>query len=219
MLSFVCMDKLKNDIEKIRNYITDLFKDENTGHDITHLENVLQYATQIQATEGGNLYVISISALLHDIHRLMSNNSNYITPQMSLPQVKEIMDMFNIDFKNEILYCIEHHEKKGGKEKFTLETLILQDADVLDALGERGLARTLKYCKTRDIPLVNFDYPLDTNEYVANTNPISTCHYVFRNLIPECENLNTPTAQKIAGEYAEIFRNFIKKHYTEEDIK
>ncbi len=179
----------------------------------------LQYATQIQVPEGGNLYVISISALLHDIHRLMSSRNNYITPKMSLPKVKEILDLFNIDYKNEILYCIEHHEKKGSREKFTLETLILQDADVLDALGQRGLERTLKYCKTHGIPLVNFNYSLDTPEYVANTNPISTCHYVYRNLIPECENLNTTTAQKMADESAEIFRNFLKEHYIKEKIK
>ncbi len=34
------MNKLQNDLNKIRNYIIDLFKDENTGHDILHLENV-----------------------------------------------------------------------------------------------------------------------------------------------------------------------------------
>ena len=65
--------KILNDL---RQKLNSLFKEENTGHDISHLERVLANALEIQKKEGGDLYVIAVSALIHDIHRLMSIKFN-----------------------------------------------------------------------------------------------------------------------------------------------
>ncbi len=207
------MEKLEKDLNALKQHITKLFENENSGHDITHLENVLEFAKTLQKKEGGDLYVICLSALLHDIHRLLSTTNHYVTPKESLPAIKQILDDFDIDKKQEILFCIEHHEEKQSSKSFNIETLILQDADALDALGHRGLERTIKYCKTHKIPTTNFDFDLDCEEYIPDINPISTCHYVYRTLIPQCENLNTKTAQQLASKSSKIFKDFIDEQY------
>lgn len=46
---------------------------EISGHDIQHLNRVLDNAMRIQEVEGGDLYVVSVSTLVHDFHKLMSN--------------------------------------------------------------------------------------------------------------------------------------------------
>ena len=202
------------DIALLKERVKELFKNESSGHDIEHLENVLNYALQIQKTEGGDEIVIIYSAYLHDIHRLMANNTDgkYVTPKESLPIIYNIL----LDLKVEnnkierILKCIENHEEKDGKNGFDLETQILQDADVLDAVGKRGLERTLKYCKTYKIPLTNFDFELDCKDYVPNTNPISTCHYVYRTMIPQGNNLNTKTGKIMAKDNIKELYKFMR---------
>ena len=109
-----------------------------------------------------------------------------------------------------ILKCVENHEEKGKGNAFDLETQILQDADVLDAVGKRGLERTLKYCNTYKIPLTNFNFELDCKEYIPDINPISTCHYVYRTMIPQGKSLNTKTGQKMANDNIQVLYKFLE---------
>jgi hypothetical protein len=64
-------------LDELKNELYQMFNDENTGHDISHLIRVLDYALDIQKFEGGDIYVVAISALVHDLHRLMSNKCGY----------------------------------------------------------------------------------------------------------------------------------------------
>ena len=85
---------MKNtDVDLLKEKVKELFKNESSGHDIEHLENVLNYALQIQKIEGGDKIIITYSAYLHDIHRLMANNLNgkYVTPKESLPIIYNIL--------------------------------------------------------------------------------------------------------------------------------
>lgn len=207
------MNKLERDLERLRLKINNDFQNEQTGHDVVHLENVLDYARRINIEEKADEYVIAVSALLHDIHRLMSTKEHYVTPKESLEVVEEILRKNNIDKIPEILYCIENHEDKQNSHLYNLETQILQDADALDAIGQRGLDRTLQYCKVRNIPVTNFEHPLDDKDYVPNINPISTCHFIYRTMIPNGKNLNTSAARKIAESEIAILERFIIEQY------
>lgn len=206
---------LNENMTLLREKVKGLFKNESSGHDIEHLENVLNNALQIQKVEGGDKEVIIYSAYLHDVHRLMANKTNgkYVTPKESIPIVYNILLNLNIE-KNKIeriLKCIEHHEEKDKKNEFDLETQILQDADVLDAVGKRGLERTLKYCQTYKIPLTNFNFELDCQEYIPDINPISTCHYIYRTMIPQGNNLNTKTGKQMAKDNIQELYKFIEE--------
>ena len=204
--------------KRVKQKIYQLFKEEKSGHDINHLERVLKNAIKIQKEEGGDLFVIEVSALLHDIHRLMSNQQKrYVPPEESLGVVEQILADCDIDYNKQIkiLDIIKNHENKQNKN-FSLETLIIQDADALDAIGEIGLERTLKYCKFHNIPITDNSKSLDCDEYIPDINPISTCHYIYRTMIPNAKNLYTKTAQILAKEEIEILEEFIKNNYKRE---
>ena len=201
---------LKELKEKLRN----LFKEESTGHDISHLERVLSNALELQKHEGGDLYVVAVAALTHDIHRLISNQCGYfVSAEKSLDEVKKLLLSCSVDLTklDLILEVVKNHDNKDNKN-FCLETLIIQDADVLDAIGEIGLQRTLKYCNTHKIPLSS-DKSLDCADYIADINPISTCHYVYRTMIPNAKNLYTKTARKMAKDKIKMLEDFVKVHY------
>ncbi|MBQ3494765.1 MAG: HD domain-containing protein [Clostridia bacterium] len=205
---------MKQIITNLNQKLTDLFQYENTGHDITHLNRVFENAIKIQKNEGGDLYVIAIAALIHDLHRLMSNQQNhYVKPEDGLYLAKQILLDCNIDIDKmeHILEVVKNHDNKKNKN-FSLETLIIQDADALDAVGEIGLQRTLTYCKTHNIP-INSPKPLDSCEYIADINPISTCHYIYRTMIPNANNLYTKTAKEMAKNKIKILEDFISENY------
>ena len=54
-------------IDAVVAHIKQEFSGEATGHDWYHIERVWKNAKQIQAKEGGDLFVIELGALLHDI--------------------------------------------------------------------------------------------------------------------------------------------------------
>ena len=201
-------------IKNLKKELKKLFEIENTGHDYSHLERVFNNALKIQEAEGGDLYVVAVAALVHDIHRLMAVKlGHYVEPEDSVDYAKEILLECGVDLNklDQILDIVKNHDNKKDKN-FPLETLIIQDADELDAIGEIGIKRTLKYCKTHNIP-TSANVPLDCEEYIPDLNPISTCHYVYRTMIPNAKKLYTKTAKKLAENKIKILEDFIKKNY------
>lgn len=202
-------------IEKLKSKLKDLFKGENTGHDISHLERVLENAIEIQREEGGDLYVVMVSALVHDVHRLMSGEKKrHVFPEESLDVVKSLLLECNVDLSklDSILEVVRYHDDKDNKN-VSFETLIVQDADALDAIGEIGLERTLKYCKAHNIPLTNKDFSLDCKEYIPDINPISTCHYIYRTMIPNAKKIYTNKAKELSKDKIKILEDFVENNY------
>lgn len=192
-----------------------LYDNENTGHDFSHIERVLNFARIIQKKEGGDEFVIYISCLFHDVHRIMSNREGrFVSAKESIPEVKTILKEFDLkeDVLNKILYVIEHHDDKFSDDNMILELKIIQDADILDALGKVGLERTLKYCKNKNIPLTNEKYPLDSSEYIPDINPISTSHYVYRTMIPQSKVLHTNTGKELGKDEVKVLEDFLKNN-------
>lgn len=54
---------LEEYIEKLKPFVMKLFKNDSSGHDISHLERVMKLALHIQEIEGGDRVIIGISAL------------------------------------------------------------------------------------------------------------------------------------------------------------
>lgn len=201
-------------INKVKKVIKKEFKGENSGHDYKHLSRVYKYALKIQKREGGDRYVIGVSALVHDVHRIIANRENrFVPPKESLKEVEEILIKSNVvnNKISSILRVVEFHDDKGSEKEFDLETKIIQDADVLDAVGKRGLKRTLTYCKSRGIPVVNKEYPLDCKEYIPDVNPISTCHYIYRTMIPNGKGVHTSSARKMISSKIKVLEKFVSK--------
>lgn len=113
-------------IEKLKAKLNKLFKHDRTGHDILHLERVYENALKIQKEEGGDLYIISVSSLIHDIHRLMSTQQKrYVSPKESLETAKKLLidcdvDNVKIDQILEVVKSMKIREIKMFQKKHSL---------------------------------------------------------------------------------------------------
>lgn len=199
---------LEKYIEELKPIVIELFKKDSSGHDISHLERVMKLALHIQETEGGDRLIIGISAFLHDIHRIMQNETGkFVSPKDSIIDLTE-------EQVNRICYCIEYHEEYNwnGCNIEDLNTLILQDADNLDAIGAIGIGRTFSYMAVHNMPMYNEEIPLNnTEDYVENKVVVdpSTIHHFYHKLFKISNNMNTVTGKRIAQERTDFMKSFV----------
>lgn len=194
-----------------------IYKNEQTGHDFSHIKRCLKNAKKIQKTEGGDKNVIMIAVLFHDIHRVLSTKEKYVSAQESIPYIKNILtedNLIHIDdgTLKKILYVIKEHDNKNFDATIPTELIVLQDADILDALGKIGLKRTKTYCINRKIPFYDGRYPLDIEDYMPNIKPYSTTHYVYRTMLPEMRFIKSRTGKKLAKKQGRVLQKFIDKN-------
>lgn len=212
---------LESYIERLKPYVLEMFKNDSSGHDITHLERTMNTALYLQKREGGDIIIIGISAFLHDIHRIMQNESGkFVSPKDSLNTVRNILS--NIELTDEqvdkICYCIEHHEiyNWNGNNVEDLNTLILQDADNLDAIGAIGIGRTFSYGGSNNMPMYDESIPINSEENFSNgKNSPSTLHHFYYKLFKLGENMNTVTAKELARKRIEFMKDFVREFLNE----
>ncbi len=213
------MEKIIKQLEK---EVKGLFLNDSSGHDFYHLKRVLNIAKSLQQKEGGDRIVIAVSAFLHDLHRLIQNETGrFCSPKDSLPKVKLILDKIQLSFeqKNQILHCIEYHEEYGfskkGKTVSDIETLIVQDADNLDAIGAIGIARTFSYGGAHGVNMWNPEKSFRRKYYDENKKDVSVIHHFYSKLLKLKGNMNTKTAKKMAGARQRYMETFLAEFFDE----
>ena len=136
--------------------------------------------------------------------------------------MREILERANVpaDKIPAILRCIEFHEEypfsAGGNPVEDIETLILQDADNLDAIGAVGIARTFAFDGERGLPIwlpeIPFQGDDDFNEAVDNP---SMLHHFYEKLLRLAAAMNTETAKLIAQGRHQFMEAFLKQFFAE----
>jgi len=211
-------------VEKLEKELKQLFQSESSGHDIHHLKRTMNLSLKIQESEGGDRLVVGVSSLLHDIHRIIEKETGvYCTPKQSLTKIKEIIEKSEIELSAEqiskILHCIEFHEEynfsTAGKTVNDLETLILQDADNLEASGAIGIGRTFAFGGAHSATMWDPEVPLGRNIYNDSINDTSTINHFYSKLLKLKDNMNTLTAKEMANERHKFMELFLKEFFDE----
>ena len=204
--------------------VKEIFAEDSSGHDISHLERTMNNALFLQKHEGGDELVIGVAAFLHDVHRVLQNkNGKYCTPKESLPIIEELLSSvdFPIDKREKVLHAIEYHEIYNWhsleNQVSDIETLILQDADNLDAIGAIGIARAFAYSGAHRVVMYDQDVPLNTNnDYLEEKgDDESTIHHFYHKLFKLGENMNTKTARILADEKTDFMKKYIDEFMKE----
>lgn len=186
-------------IQNAIDYIKDLFREDCSGHDSYHSIRVYNNATKIAEKEGGNLLLIKLAALLHDVddRKLFPNSENHENARKFLHQ-----NSLDHDSINEICEIIKSvsYSSNGSSAPESIEGRIVQDADRLDALGAIGIARTFAYGGHKGRPIYDPDEkPIDnmtTEEYKNHTS--NSLNHFYEKLLKLKDLMNTETARSMA---------------------
>jgi len=179
-------------IDAAVDYVYSLFRDNADGHDAAHTLRVYQNAMLIAQQEPDcDLEILALSALLHDAddHKLFhtENNANarYFLTQHDIEtdKIERICKAINaVSFS-----------QNRGKRPDSLEGMIVQDADRLDAIGAIGIARTFAFGGEHGRPLEE------------------TLQHFHDKLLLLKDEMNTETAKKIAESRHLFMVNFLQE--------
>lgn len=213
------MDKIEI-INKTIRFVKEKLSGDSSGHDWWHIYRVWNMSKKLHETEGGNLYVIEMAALLHDIADWKFNN----TEEEGILLIQKWLNQMNVDQNSEqrIIEIIKNISFKGAgvKDKMeSIEGIIVQDADRLDAIGAIGIARTFafggKFGNPMHDPESNAQMHQSFEEYKKSKG--TTINHFYEKLLLLKDRMNTKTAKKIALERHQYMENFLKQFYDEWD--
>ncbi len=106
-----------------------------------HTLRVLSTAREIGLTEGANMEVLEIAALLHDVAKLDPRSDEIHHAVLGSQIAEEFLHKLNIPEQQlgMIVEAIRFHSLDTNQDDLGLETLVLKDADRLDEVGALGI--------------------------------------------------------------------------------
>ena len=208
-------------IEQVKPFLIKLFEDDSSGHDYWHLERTKNLALTLQEKEGGDRIVVGLAAYLHDIHRIMQNEmGRFVEPKESIPKVREILAHTDLDKEtvDKICFVVENHEIYSwhGNNVDDINTLIVQDADNLDASGAIGIGRCFSYGGSNKMPMYDPSVPIKEDyDFSENKNDPSSIHHFYHKLMKLEETMNTDKAKEMAKSRVQFIRDFAEEFLDE----
>ena len=208
-------------INRTVDFVKHTLKDAEGGHDWFHIQRVFNNAKLIVKTESADEFIVSLSALLHDIaDSKFHDGDETIGPK----KATEFLMSQNIDsiVIEHVVQIIKNISFKGGNIDRTFsskELDIVQDADRLDAIGAIGIARCFNYggFKNREIfnPKIQPKLNMTKEEY-KNSNTPSINHF-YEKLLLLKDRMNTATGERVAIERHKFMEKYLRQFYAEWD--
>lgn len=197
---------------------------EGGGHGLAHHRRVARIADRIAAAEDADRVVVAGAALVHDVHRAMGPDDEYVHPRESLPVVGEILR--DAGFPGRALDGVEHAVAVHDEYPFepnpaaveTLEAAILQDADNVDAIGAVGVARCFAHAGQHGSRLYDPEYDpafdLAGEDYHKDGDgegSTSAFAHFHRKLLKLADATNTDAGARLAEPRHDFLETFVDR--------
>ena len=214
---------MKNHLTLTINFVKEKLEGAEAGHDWFHIERVWKLSKKIAEKEGGNLEVIELSALLHDIaDPKFHNGDETLALKISQNFLEEIqVDAELIEQVLSVIKNISFKNRAEAPENPPLELQIVQDADRLDAIGAIGVARTFNFGGFKNNlmyhPEIKPNLGMNKEEYKKSNG--TTINHFYEKLLLLKDLMNTETAKKIASERHNFMLQFLDEFYKEWNVE
>lgn len=214
---------MKNHLTLTINFVKEKLEGAEAGHDWFHIERVWKLSKKIAEKEGGNLEVIELSALLHDIADPKFHNGD---ETLALKISKDFLEEIHVEGEliEQVLFVIKNISFKNraeAPENPTLELQIVQDADRLDAIGAIGIARTFNFGGFKNNlmyhPEIKPNLGMNKEEYKKSNG--TTINHFYEKLLLLKDLMNTETGKKIASERHNFMLQFLDEFYKEWNVE
>jgi len=214
------MDKEKI-IEKTKEFVRNKLEGEGSGHDWWHIYRVYNIAISIAKTENKevDIFVVKLGALLHDIADWKFNNGD---TNVGANISKDFLQSLKVDNEtiNHVADIVKNISFKGVGEiasMKTLEGMIVQDGDRLDAIGAIGIARTFAYGGHDSREMYNPDINPENHETFEQykNSKGTTINHFYEKLLLLKDLMNTEAGRKYAKKRHKFMEEYLKEFYEE----
>lgn len=221
-------ENLSSGIEKsIRDYVVKKLNPSDLAHTMEHIDCVVKMAKLISDEEGASQKITVPAAYFHDIaprETGMHHMHTYKSAAMAgkyLPRLK----CFTLDEIVHIQYCIitsSYGSYLLGYQPLSLEAKVVRDADWLDAIGARGIARVFAFNQAHGAKEMGhmledpegLPIQIDMNITGPDENPIT---HFFTKLLKINSLLATSAGKKLGERRHKFMVQFLKQY--QEDIE
>ena len=204
-------------------FVKDKLQGAEAGHDWFHIERVWKLSKKIQEKEGGNLEVVELAALLHDIADPKFHNDD---EELALKISRDFLESQSVpdDLILQVMFIIQNISFKSRGEvpqNLPLELKIVQDADRIDAIGAIGIARTFNFGGFKNNLMYHPEIPPKLNmskeEYKKSEG--TTINHFYEKLLLLKDLMNTKTGKELALERHEFMLQFLEQFYHEWNVE
>ncbi len=201
--------------EEIRKFVEKHLSSAPGCHDMDHTMRVYNNAITLYEMEhNGNIEVIRLGALLHDIARPeeMNSKGQICHAALGAANAVTILSDFGItnqEFLTKVSKVIHRHRYRGNHRPRSIEDKIVYDADKLDSIGAVGIGRAFHFAGRIGARLHN------TREEAINSKEYSNNDSAYREYLVKLRDVPnrmlTESGKKLAEKRAEYMHDFFDR--------
>ena len=200
-----------------RRFVDEVFARDASGHDAFHTLRVAATAQRIAQSEGADVAIVCLAALLHDVDDRKLSPETHHNQGRARAFLRD-QGMGDADIER-ICRIIAEVSFKGTASvtPSTLEGQCVQDADRLDAIGAIGIARTFAFGGSRGRKMYDPAEPpvLDMDAAAYAKNEGHTINHFYEKLLLLKDMMTTPTARAMAQARHKYMEDFLAQFYAE----
>jgi uncharacterized protein len=204
-------------LKATENFVKSVLEGDSSGHDWWHIHRVRNLAMMIAKSEGADLLLVELAALLHDIDdwKIAVNGDEG-------QKVKNWLRSCGVEdqLSERICEVIGGVSFKGAGVNTSSNDIackVLQDADRLDAIGAIGIARTFAYGGSRGRgiydPEIKPEMHVNFENYKKSNAP--TINHFYEKLLLLKDQMQTTMGRTLAEQRHDFMLRFLDQFYAE----
>ncbi len=213
------MDEFIPLISRTAEFIRQRLQDDSSGHDWWHIDRVRGNAVYLAQTEGADVELCELAALLHDIADWKFHGGDEKAgPQAARAWLEsQDVDAKTIEQVCDIIAGVTYKGAGVETAMSTLEGRCVQDADRLDAIGAIGIARAFAFGGHFGRLMYDPEHPPELHAtfeaYKTKSGP--TINHFYEKLLLLQDRMQTSTGRKLAAERHRFLESFLQQFFAE----
>lgn len=202
-------------VSRTADHVRQQLEGDSSGHDWWHIYRVWHTALRLAEAESADRFVVELAALLHDLDDWkLHDGEEDRGPLLARAWLEQCgVDLAVVEHVCDI---IEHLSFKGAgvpTPMRSIEGMIVQDADRLDALGAIGIARAFAYGGYKGRPMHDPDVrpQLHSTFDAYRANQGTTINHFYEKLLLLTDRMNTHRARVVAERRQKTMEAFLRE--------
>ena len=221
-------DLTQDEEDKIKEYVFANIKKQqhDLAHSYDHVISVVQVARMIAKREKANLRIVTAASYFHDFsprRKLIFEGHTKLSASYAIKFLRSI-GFAELELED-IYKCIDtstYGAAEQGHKPLSKEAQIVRDADLLDAIGARGIARVFAFasahnCETLGKVEWDIDNPPKKKMSLVGPDPSPIYHF-FSKLLWVRNHMATPYGRKLADRRHKVMVRFLKEYKHEMEV-